>query len=57
MVYCIIWNNFRIFNLQWDSQITWWLCFLGVDLGFYIFHRLSHGMTQYFMINIEFSNF
>ncbi|CAG2115585.1 unnamed protein product, partial [Medioppia subpectinata] len=41
-MYCIVWNNCRVLTLQWDSQITWWLCFFGVDLGFYIFHRISH---------------
>ncbi|XP_054156015.1 alkylglycerol monooxygenase-like [Oppia nitens] len=42
LVYCMVWDNYRLLSMPWDSLTTWLLCFLGVDLGFYIFHRISH---------------
>ncbi|XP_068091203.1 alkylglycerol monooxygenase isoform X1 [Hyperolius riggenbachi] len=40
--YMYIWNNFRVTELPWDSQWTWWLTYLGVDFGYYWFHRMAH---------------
>lgn len=40
--YIYIYNNWRIVTLPWDSAWTWWICFLGVDLGYYWLHRASH---------------
>ncbi|KAK6181312.1 hypothetical protein SNE40_009193 [Patella caerulea] len=40
--YIWIYNIFNIITLPWNSAWTWWLCFLGVDLGYYWFHRLAH---------------
>jgi len=40
-----VYDNYNILKLPWDSAWTWWLCFLGVDLGYYWFHRLAHGKT------------
>uniref|UniRef100_A0A8C9SA96 Alkylglycerol monooxygenase n=1 Tax=Scleropages formosus TaxID=113540 RepID=A0A8C9SA96_SCLFO len=40
--YVYVWNNYRLVELPWDSPWTWWLTFLGVDLGYYWLHRLSH---------------
>ncbi|ESO85633.1 hypothetical protein LOTGIDRAFT_210842 [Lottia gigantea] len=42
VTYVWIYKNFNIINLPWNSPWTWWLCFLGVDLGYYWFHRLAH---------------
>lgn len=42
LMYCIVWNNFRIATLPWNSLWTWWLCYLMVDIGFYWAHRLAH---------------
>lgn len=42
IMYCLVWNNFRITTLPWDSLGVWWLCYLGVDFGFYWAHRLAH---------------
>ncbi|KAK2096256.1 hypothetical protein P7K49_025290 [Saguinus oedipus] len=41
--YIYIWENYRLFNLPWDSPWTWYLTFLGVDFGYYWFHRMAHG--------------
>lgn len=40
--YIYIWENYRLFDLPWDSQWTWYLTFLGVDFGYYWFHRMAH---------------
>jgi sterol desaturase/sphingolipid hydroxylase (fatty acid hydroxylase superfamily) len=34
--------HFRLFDLSADRAWTWIACFLGVDLAYYWFHRLSH---------------
>ncbi|XP_078317523.1 alkylglycerol monooxygenase-like isoform X1 [Crassostrea virginica] len=40
--YIWVYENYHVYELPWDSAWTWWLCFLGVDLGFYWFHRMAH---------------
>ncbi|XP_007944857.1 alkylglycerol monooxygenase [Orycteropus afer afer] len=40
--YIYIWENYRLFTLPWDSIYTWYLTFLGVDFGYYWFHRMAH---------------
>lgn len=42
LMYCLVWNNFRLVTLPWNSLWTWWLCYLTVDFGFYWAHRLAH---------------
>lgn len=42
LMYCLVWNNFRLIELPWNSLWTWWLCYLAVDIGFYWAHRLAH---------------
>lgn len=34
--------NFRLFDLPSEKVWVWVACFLGVDLAYYWFHRLSH---------------
>uniref|UniRef100_A0A671N7Q0 Alkylglycerol monooxygenase n=1 Tax=Sinocyclocheilus anshuiensis TaxID=1608454 RepID=A0A671N7Q0_9TELE len=43
--YIYVWNNFRLLELPWDSAWTWWLAFLGVDMGYYWFHRFAHELN------------
>ncbi|XP_069816709.1 alkylglycerol monooxygenase [Dendropsophus ebraccatus] len=40
--YIYVWTHYRIAELPWDSPWTWWLTFLGVDFGYYWFHRMAH---------------
>nr|XP_055170454.1 alkylglycerol monooxygenase isoform X2 [Nyctereutes procyonoides] len=40
--YIYVWENYRLINLPWDSPWTWYLTFLGVDFGYYWFHRMAH---------------
>lgn len=42
LMYCLIYNNFRLYTLPWNSYLTWWICYLAVDVGFYWAHRLAH---------------
>ncbi|XP_057160513.1 alkylglycerol monooxygenase isoform X9 [Ursus arctos] len=41
--YIYIWENYRLISLPWHSPWTWYLTFLGVDFGYYWFHRMAHG--------------
>ncbi|XP_063159788.1 alkylglycerol monooxygenase isoform X2 [Candoia aspera] len=40
--YVYVWNNYRIIKLPWDSPWTWYLTLIGVDFGYYWFHRMAH---------------
>lgn len=40
--YVYVWERYRLCELPWDSPWTWYLTFLGVDLGYYWFHRMAH---------------
>nr|XP_006138384.1 alkylglycerol monooxygenase [Pelodiscus sinensis] len=40
--YIYVWDNYRLFEMLWDSPWTWYLTFLGVDFGYYWFHRMAH---------------
>ncbi|NXN91851.1 ALKMO monooxygenase, partial [Rhinopomastus cyanomelas] len=40
--YIYVWDNYRFFELPWDSPWTWYLTLLGVDFAYYCFHRMSH---------------
>lgn len=42
--YMWVYDNYCIYELPWNSAWTWWLCLLGVDLGYYWFHRMAHGL-------------
>ncbi|PKU39647.1 hypothetical protein llap_10048 [Limosa lapponica baueri] len=44
--YIYVWNNYRLFELPWDSPWTWYWTFLGVDFAYYCFHRVSHVATK-----------
>lgn len=41
--YAWVYQHCRLFNLSWDSSITWWLAFFMVDFTYYWFHRMAHG--------------
>ena len=42
VVYVWVYTNFHLVNLPWDSPVTWWVAFIGVDFGYYWFHRAAH---------------
>lgn len=37
----------RVVDLDWDSPVTWFTAALGVDFGFYWFHRATHGLLSW----------
>ena len=41
-IYLWTYENFNIIQLDWSSPWTWWLCFLGYDFAYYLFHRYAH---------------
>ena len=41
-VYFWVYENYRLFSFSWDSPLTWYMSFLLMDFGYYVFHRLSH---------------
>ena len=40
--YVCVWQHWRWFDVPWDSPLSFWLTMLGVDFGYYWFHRASH---------------
>ncbi|XP_004676792.1 PREDICTED: alkylglycerol monooxygenase isoform X1 [Condylura cristata] len=40
--YVYVWENYSLISLPWDSPWTWCITFLGVDFGYYWFHRMAH---------------
>ncbi|CAF4781042.1 unnamed protein product [Rotaria sp. Silwood1] len=46
--YIWVYENVRIFpRLPWNSPITYWVTFLGVDLGYYWLHRMAHEVNLF----------
>ena len=43
------------FYLPWNSALTYWITFLGVDFGYYWIHRLAHGNNHRYLVCIVFS--
>ncbi|XP_049641655.1 alkylglycerol monooxygenase [Suncus etruscus] len=41
-IYKYIWDNYHLVVLPWDSPWTWYFTIIGVDFGFYWFHRMAH---------------
>merc|ERR1711992_7401 len=45
MAYFYIYNNWRIYELPWDSTITWIVAAILCDLGYYWVHRAAHELN------------
>lgn len=41
-LYCYIYDNFRLIELQWNTAITWYCVAIMVDFCYYWVHRASH---------------
>ena len=47
--YLYIYNNWRVYELPWDSAVTWVVAAILCDLGYYWVHRAAHGkLVVYF---------
>ena len=42
-MFIYIHEKWRLVDLPWDSSLTWFLSFLGMDFSYYWFHRAAHG--------------
>ena len=42
--YYYIYENWKIYDLPWDSLFTWIVAALLTDLGYYWVHRAAHGI-------------
>ena len=55
LLYCYLYEYYKICELPWESVWTWYTVFLTVDFFYYWFHRASHGMLtpsiKFFDIN------
>lgn len=40
--YVYFYQNFRLFELSYDSYLVWFLALVGYDLAYYWIHRFSH---------------
>ncbi|CAF3091976.1 unnamed protein product [Rotaria socialis] len=46
--YVWVYNNVQILpRLSWNSPVTYWVTFLGIDLAYYWFHRLAHEVNLF----------
>ena len=43
--YYYIYENWKIYELPWNSLFTWVVAALLTDLGYYWVHRAAHGIT------------
>ena len=41
-IYVWFHTHLCVYELPWDSPLTWLVAFLGVDCGYYWIHRISH---------------
>ena len=44
LLYCYLYEHYKICELPWNSVWTWYFVFMTVDFFYYWFHRSSHGM-------------
>ncbi|KJE90512.1 transmembrane protein [Capsaspora owczarzaki ATCC 30864] len=50
--YIWVYDNFNLIKLDWSAPSTYWLCFLGVDLGYYLFHRYAHEINLFWAAHV-----
>ncbi len=44
-LYISLYNSFHLFDISLNSTIAWVLCFIGVDIAYYWYHRTSHEVS------------
>ena len=49
--YLYVYEHYTIYELPWDSSITWIVAALAYDCGYYWFHRAAHGKKFINMTN------
>jgi len=51
-MYIYVYENWRLYELHWNSSTTWIIAFIGVDFLYYWFHRAAHGENYLFKLMI-----
>ena len=44
--YFYIYNNWRIYELPWNSAVTWLIAAVFADFAYYWVHRAAHGKIK-----------
>ncbi|GAM22394.1 hypothetical protein SAMD00019534_055690 [Acytostelium subglobosum LB1] len=50
---CYMWNNYRLLDYATDNKLASFLCFLMVDIAFYIDHRLTHEVSILWLGHVQ----
>jgi alkylglycerol monooxygenase len=50
-LYVWVYERFCLFSLPWDSPITWFVGFLGIDCGYYWAHRMTHEINLFWALH------
>lgn len=50
--YLQVYNRFHIVDIPSDSAIASVICFLGVDMGYYWFHRMAHEINAFWAAHV-----
>jgi len=45
--YVYVYESFHLIEVDENSLLAWVVCFLGVDLGYYWFHRMAHELNAF----------
>lgn len=50
--YLLVYNRFHLVDIPNDSMLASFICFLGVDLGYYWFHRMAHEINAFWAAHV-----
>jgi alkylglycerol monooxygenase len=45
--YLYIWKHYAIIRMDGDSWLTWIICLLIVEFGYYWYHRMGHELNVF----------
>lgn len=52
VTYIWAYERINVIHLPWNSALTWWVCFIGVDCGYYWFHRMAHEINIFWAAHV-----
>jgi len=50
--YIQVYQRFHLIEVPQDSPVAYFICFLGVDLGYYWFHRMAHEVNIFWSTHV-----
>ncbi|AKT42947.1 sterol desaturase family protein [Chondromyces crocatus] len=50
--YALVYEHFRVTTMSPTSPLAWFALLLGVDLGYYVYHRASHRISFFWATHI-----